>query len=200
MTFSDDGLSASANWTLDTTDDTLTITIENLTKPTLNAGDLLTAFGFSLSSGANPTLDEAEGDVLNIAKDGSVFDEEVGVDLLDVDGAGTASWSLISVSGGFELRFNPDAEHAIIGPAESDGTYSSANGGIKGNGGHNPFVDGVATFVLGVTGDPSLSDPYFLFGTDFDTRLVPLPPAALMGLLLLGGLGLAKRRLRRRNR
>jgi hypothetical protein len=198
VTYTDGDFSASAEWTLDATNDTLTIVVTNLHAFTQNAGDLLTAFGFTLSSGANPTLDSAVADVIDVDSNGDVTSAGTDFDLLDVDGAGKDSWSLVSVAGGFELRFNPDAEHSIIGPAESDGTYASANGGIKGNGGHNPFADGVATFVLGVTGDPDLTNPYFLFGTDFDTRLVPLPPAAFMGVFLLGGIGVFRRRLMRR--
>ena len=49
--------------------------------------------------------------------------------------------------------------HLIIGPPDASNLYSNANDSIAGNGPHNPFLDGTATFMLdiaGVTADTTL--------------------------------------------
>ncbi len=87
--------------------------------------------------------------------------------------------------------------------------YSNANGSIAGNGPHNPFTDGTATFLLdvsGVTMSTNVDSAVFSFGTTPgidvsgipQTSIVPVipePPSLLLlgtGLLFLAGAFKAK--------
>lgn len=123
------------------------------------------------------------------------------------DGGTVATgWALTKVGAGFELNVlgTPvGPAHLIIGPASADNKYDSANGSIKGNGPHNPFLFGTAShpveFVLdiaGVTTGTTVSDVVFSFGTTPGINVpvpgVPIPPSALLlgsGLLGLVGIG-----------
>jgi hypothetical protein len=179
------------------------VVLGNTTEHTYDASYLLTGFRLTLADvTANGSLSSATADTIDVASDGTYTVDGTDVDLLDI--GGKASWSVVNVSSGvFELRFNPDAEHAIIGPPESDDTYSLANGSILGNDGHNPFADREASFTLGlngVTSSTTLDSSVFLFGTDFGVTLVPLPSAAWAGLALLGGLLVISGIRRRRSR
>jgi len=59
--------------------------------------------------------------------------------------------------------------HTIIGAPAADDKYDAANGSIKGNGPHNPFLDQSAEFVFNFTGGVNestlLSGVSFQFGT-----------------------------------
>jgi len=106
-------------------------------------------------------------------------------------------------------------ENTIIGAPGSGGTYSNANGSIKGNDPHNPFLAQSATFTFSFTGGvtanslSSLSNVMFQFGTtDNQFQLgsctagcivttVPEPETYAMVLSGLGLLGFVARRRRR---
>jgi len=199
VTVTSGGRSAELDYTLGSGYVDLTLT--NTTGTTLSAADLLTGVRFRLGGvTAKGALKFATADIVDVAKDGTVSSSGTDVDLLDI--GGKPSWELVDVSTGvFELRFNPDAKHAIIGPAQADGTYSKANSSVRGNPGHNPYADGTADFrvtATGISSDTSLGSTVFLFGTDLDpVAVVPVPSAVWGGLLLLSGLGL-RRTLRRR--
>src|SRR5262249_50971441 len=120
------------------------ITLTNTTATTLDAGELFTGLDFSLG-GLTPSLMSKTGIERTVAGGGTYSDTGIAQNL---------SWSLASLGGGrYQLNFNPDAADGIIGPP-SAGSYSGANGSIKGNSGHNPFAAQTATFVLNV---PSLT-------------------------------------------
>ena len=95
--------------------------------------------------------------------------------------------------------------HTLIGGPDGSNVYSNANGSIAGNGPHNPFLAGTATFdlaVLGVTDDSLVTEVTFSFGTTEGndvtiTRRVPEPSTLLLlgaGLGLLGTFRLRPRR------
>ena len=119
----------------------------------------------------------------------------------------------------FISDLNAQPDFALIGaPGGSGNNYADANGSIKGNDPHNPFVAGIATFVFsapGVTADSLITGATFRFGTvadqgfqggnpcvincgSIDTfSLDPVPEPASMLLL---GTGLAAAALRRRRK
>lgn len=193
------GASTTVSGTLDVTlgTDSVTVVVTNTTPLTLNAAQLLTAFEIhiqGINSGATLTSALA-GNSINVLNTGAVQN------LGSADLKALNTWGLTGTIVG---TFNPNAEYGIIGPAQSDGTYSQANGSIKVNPGHNPFVDRTATFVIGLAGvtpGSKITDVALLFGTDFGTRItttvVPMPASVWMGVSLLGGIG-AVRAVRRR--
>ena len=54
--------------------------------------------------------------------------------------------------------------YLIIGPSGPGGVYTNANGSIAGNGPHNPFINGTATFslmIVGLLATDSVTSPLF---------------------------------------
>jgi hypothetical protein len=91
------------------------------------------------------------------------------------------------------------APQTLIGDPNAGDAYAAANPSItnNGNGSHNPFLAGTATFNLaisGVTADTTFSGLKFEFGTAAGTNLtghlVPSVPEPASITLLGGGLGL----------
>jgi hypothetical protein len=138
-----------------------TIKLTNTTATTHDAGELLTGIDFSLG-GLALTLSSKTGIERTVAGNGTFSDTGSPQNL---------SWSVTSLgSGNFQLDFSPDAKDAILGPT-SGGNYSGANSSIDGNGGHNPFVDEMATFVVtnaNLTPNTQISVSHFLYGTGPD--------------------------------
>ncbi len=96
--------------------------------------------------------------------------------------------------------------HTIIGaPVVASNKYNSANGSIKGNGPHNPFLAGDVTFLLavnGLTAADSAISATFQFGTaagnNITVRHHNVPDGGVSVLLLgmaLTGLGLIRSKL-----
>ncbi len=197
-------ISGSVDVTFDAAGNKITFVLTNTTPFTFSAAELLTAFRFDLSgvTGAG-TLTSATAYSRDVNAVGVYTDSASLVNLLGPP----ATWELGTLGTLFDLKFNPNAEYALIGKAEADGDYSQSNGGIKNNNGHNPFAALTATFVVSftdVTSSAAITDLNFRFGTDFagsvtPVVVVPLPPAVLLGLGLLGGIG-AVRAVRRRRR
>lgn len=186
-----DPVSGVADFTIDAGADTLTVKLTNTTTSTASAGQLFTGIDFNLS-GLTPSL------VSDMAIERTV--DNAGA---FVDGGGPVdiSWSLVALGGdSYQLNFNPNAKHAIIGPPDG-GNYASSNGSIKGNPGHNPFAAEMATFVLSVDDledDTPIEVEVFRYGT----ALLPAVPdpntnggipepstVVLLGLGLVGILG-----------
>ena len=104
--------------------------------------------------------------------------------------------------------------HTLIGGPDGSNVYSNANGSIAGNGPHNPFITGTATFSLaglGITTDSTITSAIFSFGTTEGNnvtgtcirdctpppQVVPEPSTWLMlvtGTLGLLGYGWSRRR------
>ena len=121
-------------------------------------------------------------------------------------------WTL-SGTGSYTLEVGGGEPHdLVIGPADSAGKYSSADGSLAGNGPHNPFLASGAMFTLNDTGS-SITDltglsgnvtvlygtgpsSYALSPSQFTTMSVPVPgtlPMFVGGML--GLIALRKRRL-----
>lgn len=97
-------------------------------------------------------------------------------------------------------------DQTLIGGTGS-GAYANANGSIAGNGPHNPFLAGTATFTLvvpGVTVDSTFSNVVVQFGTTATPPGTPpptsVPEPASMFLLGSGLVGAAASIRRRRRR
>jgi hypothetical protein len=136
------------------------ITLSNLLANPNDVAQLLSDFSFTLSgttSGA--TLFSSSGQEITIASGGAS----------SLGSTVAAGWILSSPSTGTYLLNDlaggaAGPAHLIIGP----GPYTNANGSIAGNGPHNPFLNGSATFTLnitGVTADTTVSNVVFSFGT-----------------------------------
>jgi len=198
-------VSGSVDVTFDANANTLTLVLTNTTAYTYCAAELLTAFRFDLTGvTGNGTLSSAWAYSRDVDTNGVYDDSDDLLNLL----IPTKTWELVKNDGDpFSLQFTPNAEFALLGQAESDNNYSTANGSIKGNNGHNPFARQTATFVISftdVTASAAITDLDLRFGTSFagsvtPVVVVPLPPAVLLGLGLMGGLG-AVRAIRRRRR
>ena len=157
--FDGHSVSATAEFLLNASADTIIVKLTNTTALTRDAGELFTGLDFTLG-GLTPTMTSDTGIQRTVAGSGAFTDSATAQNL---------SWSLVSLGAGtFQLNFNPNARDAIIGPP-SGGNYSTANGSIKGNPGHNPFAAEMAVFSLSV---PSLLDSTpvavtkYRFGTD----------------------------------
>lgn len=177
------------------------ITLTNLLANPTDVAQLLSDFRFTLSgttSGA--TLSSSSGQEITVASGGGS----------SLGGSVAAGWILSSPSTGTYLLNDlagggAGPAHLIIGP----GPYTNANGSIAGNGPHNPFLNGSATFTLNITGvnaDTTVSNVVFSFGTTSGDDVpggsganttIPEP----VSLSLVGGgllaLGLLRKRLPR---
>lgn len=193
-------ISASVDVTIDAVNNKITFVLTNTTPITYAAPELLTAFRFSMSGVTGPV------GLLSGTAIGRDVDELGGFSDLGVKNLlSPATWQLGTVGSLYDLCFNPDAEYAILGKP-TDGDYADANGSIRDNNGHNPFAYYTAEFVLtfgDVSETASISKMNFRFGTDFagsiTVNVVPLPPALLLGLGMMGAMG-AVRGIRRRRR
>jgi hypothetical protein len=183
--FSSDGhpVSGSAEFTLNAAADTVLVKLTNTTSLTLDAGELFTGLDFSLG-GLTPAMTSDTGIERDVAGSGS---------FTDTGSPQNLTWSLVSQGGGtFQLNFNPNAKHAIIGPPTA-GSYAAAGGSIKANNGHNPFAAEVANFVLSVPGleaNTPLSVTTFRYGTTLDaaTGDITIPEPTSLLLLTLSGM------------
>lgn len=184
-------VSGSADFTLNAGADTITVKLTNTTATTNDAGELFTGLDFTVG-GLTPTMTSDTGVERTVDGSGGFTDSAPGQNL---------TWSLVSLgSGTYQLNFNPDAKHAILGPPTA-GSYSGANGSIKGNPGHTPFTAQVATFVLSVPNleaNTPVIAKVFRYGTNLDPAtgtIVPEPTTA--ALLLAAGIVAVTRRKRR---
>ena len=201
------GVPVTSTASFTTTAGQVALTLQNTTVHTADAGQLLTGIRFSLSP--NPittaTLTSATAIPREIAVDGSY------VDGLSQSILGT--WESGISAGVYQLDFNPNAQFAIVGPADGE-TASSAglytgNGSINGNPGHNPFTAKSATFTLSspeITAGTTITRVSFIYNTALSYVVpgtpstppappaVPEPSTVGFGLAILGVCGAARRR------
>ena len=190
----DPTLNVSADATVTTSTDMISITLNNLISNPRSASQLLTDFSFTLSGLPNASASSISttGTEITVNSDGTFSTGPSNVAILHgwtVSGTGTIT---IQFPGG-------PPNHAIIGTSDagnySSGTYSNANNSITGNGPHNPFLENGATFdlsIAGVTMSTTLGDVMFSFGTEEQT-VVPgtpgLPDSGSTAMLLGAALG-----------
>jgi len=189
-----DPVNASAKFT--TGAGLLTITLTDLLPNPTSAGQLVSDISFSLTTGqTSGTLGANSGVEITVASDKS----------FKLGSSVSTGWQLTTSSGLFELSALGTATspaHLIIGGPGAGLHYTSANASIAGNGPHNPFLAGVATFTLDITGvttSTSVSGVNFSFGTAAGDNVpgVQVPDGGTTALLLgaaLAGLSLFRRK------
>jgi hypothetical protein len=131
-----------------------------------SVGQLLSGVSFTLASGlTSGTLGATSVNLRKVASDGSFTDL----------GPASTGWALNqNFNGGFQLCVlctdlgAAGPKHLLIGNPAVSGTYASANASIAGNKPHNPFTQGIATFLInipGVTSSDSVTSATFFFST-----------------------------------
>ena len=142
------------------------ITLTNLLADPTSAGQLLSGLAFTVSEGETAgTLGTNTADIRSVKQGGAFTDL----------GPLATGWALAqNVNGGLELCVlcrdlgSLGPSHLLIGPPAISGTYTSANRSIAGNGPHNPFTQGTATFMLNVpnvTSSSVITSAAFFFST-----------------------------------
>jgi hypothetical protein len=180
---------------------TVYLTLTNTTPHTEDAAQLLTGVTFSLIQGStyitNAILTAADGKPRMINLDGT-YSDGASVSLL-------GTWERQLNGNIYKLDFNPNAQYAIVGPADgetsvpSSGIYTS-NGSINGNPGHDPFTATQANFTLtslSITENTKIGDVTFIYNTGLSYSVPGMPgspgpspiPEPTTGLVF--GLGLA---------
>ena len=200
--------SVSASATFTTDDGLLTVILRDLLANPTSAGQLVSDVDFSLSSALpgttvfNSSAQEIFVDAGGVSTLGSTISTGWGFGTL-----GTGFTICVICPGGSVLSTAPTANpsETIIGP----GPYTNANGSIAGNGAHNPFLNGSATFTLAnssITANTVVSNVVFSFSTASGVNVpgeeggggggnaVPEPTSAfLLGSGILGMMVFVKR-------
>lgn len=190
----------------------VTIDLTNTEDPTLNMGQVLTGFTFTLSNGATKGTDvKSSADVVFVNSQGKITAEYLNQSIfgsVSIGGTSYAGWTLgvdPTGAGPYLSVFGTGGPN--FGGLYDELNYSSSNGSITGNSPHNPFSRGTFEFVMkvaGVTSATSVTGGTFQFGTNQNSGYVisvpdkvsttPEPSSlACWCLLGLGSLGLTRR-------
>jgi hypothetical protein len=157
-------VAASANFTVG--DGTISVSISNGQADPRSAAQLLNSVSFTISSGeTSGSLGPNSANIRQVNKGGSFTDF----------GPNTTGWALASnIGGGLQLcdlctdLGASGPSRLLIGDPAASGTYSLANASIDGNGPHNPFTSGPATFLIyvpGLTAGSTITGTTFFFST-----------------------------------
>ena len=184
----------------------ITITLTDLYLNPVDVGSNLSGFWFTTS--VTPTTDSitsSSATAINVAGNGTYTNV----------GATTPGWALTLAGAVTKLDDLGAAgpAHTIIGAPNGSNVYSAGNGSIDGNGPHNDFLYGSATWTLaenGVTSATTISNVKFMFGTTENAgessiltgTTVVAAPEPTTEAMFLGGLALifAAKKYRRTNR
>jgi hypothetical protein len=163
-TVPDGSVSATAKFT--PSNGAVTVLLADTLVDPKSVGQLLSGVSFTFASGMTAgTLGPTSSNLRKVASDGSFTDL----------GPASTGWALDeNFNGGFQLCVlctdlgAAGPKHLLIGNPAVSGTYTSANASIAGNKPHNPFTQGIATFLInipGVTSSDSVTSATFFFGT-----------------------------------
>jgi hypothetical protein len=202
------GAPVDAKVTFTTSANTLTITLTDLLANPKDVGQLLSDLSFTVGNGGTltgSTESSSSGQEITVNSGGTFT-------IGSTVGAGWVYSTSSATSGLLDVLSGPGhagPAHLIIGPPGAGGTYSNANGSIAGNGPHNPFLNGSATFTItgsGITADTTITSATFSFGTSAGATVqgvVPEPSSlvlSLSGIGVVGLVGLYQSRRRRQSR
>jgi hypothetical protein len=157
------GDSVSATATFTTGAGTVTIALQNLLIGQKDAGQLVSDLSFTISTGQDVgSINSSSSDSILINSDKTVTP----------NGTVAPGWALTTVGNSLHLdglagSANGPAQE-LVGRASADGKYDNANPSLRGNGPHNPFLDGTVNWVIdvaGVTSASKISSATFSFGT-----------------------------------
>lgn len=142
------GESVDAEATFTTSPGELIITLTNLLANPKDAGQLLGDLQFSLNTrDTGATLSSSSADFIKLASGGSATNDAVSSTgwALGSGTLGSGNYLLCVICGdGVSVGPHVAPAELIIGP----GPYTNANSSLAGNGPHNPFIDGTATFTI----------------------------------------------------
>lgn len=192
-------LPVSARATFITGNNSLRITLENLLVNPTGVSQNLSGLSFTLDSGLTAaTLSSSSG-----------LERSVNQDRTFTDGGMVSTGWAVGLEGA-AIKLNvlgsgTGPAHTILGSPNDLGLYSNANGSIRNNGPHNPFLANSATFDLAISGltEASIVNAgTFFFNTTngnsttaqrISTTVVPEPAA--LSALALAGAALLRRKL-----
>ena len=191
------------------TGNTITITIRNLEANPTGAGQTINGVDFSLSNSKTlGSLTSQDGTLRTVNGNGAGQYSDTGGPGTSVGAANL--WNYVTGNGsGSNLGImvtslgNMAAVPTVIGDPNGSNAYSNGGGSITGN--HNPFIAGVVTIVLsvsGVTSSTTVTAMQFQFGTSNNEgnvtghqQATPEPSTlAIAGLGALGFIGFGLRR------
>src|SRR5579862_2014194 len=163
-TVPDGSVSATAKFT--PSNGVVTVLLADTLVDPKSVGQLLSGVSFTFASGmTSGTLGSTSANLRAVAGDGSFTDL----------GPASTGWALNqNFNGGLQLCVlctdlgAAGPKHLLIGNPALSGTYASANASIAGNKPHNPFTQGIATFLINVPGETSadaVTSATFFFGT-----------------------------------
>lgn len=193
------GEPVSATATFVTSANELQITLTNLQNNPTNVIQGLSDLAFTFSTG------QTTGSLLS----SSALERTINGDGTFTNGATVSTgWELETSGTGLRLHVLGTAigpAHVLIGGPGAGNLYSNANGSIAGNGPHNPFLTGTATFdiqIIGLIASSIVNTATFSFGTTEGNNVpgVPGVPGPATILLLASGLGIMGARVWRGRR
>jgi hypothetical protein len=193
------GQPVSATATFTTSANDIQISLTNLQNNPTSVIQNLSDLAFTLSTG------QTSGSLLS----SSALERTVNSNgTFTNSGAVSTGWQLQTYGSGLRLYVlgTPiGPAHTLIGGPDGGGLYGNANDSIAGNGPHNPFITGTATFdvqAMGVTVESLVNSATFSFGTTEGNNVlgvtgrVPVPSTLLLlgsGLSIVGAFSWRRR-------